>query len=101
VDRIEHRFKAKLWVYQGKGAWHFVTLPREAADEIRFHNPLTRGFMPIACEATVGMTRWKTSVFPDSKSGSYVLAVKADVRKAEKIKAGDAVHVTIVMKSAL
>jgi hypothetical protein len=101
MDKIEHRFKAKLWVYQGKGAWHFVTLPKEAADEIRFHNPLARGFMPIACEATIGKTSWKTSVFPDSKSGSYLLAVKADVRKAEKIKSGDAVPVTIVMKSAL
>lgn len=101
MDRIEHSFKAKLWVYQGKGAWHFVTLPKEAADEIRFHNPLAKGFMPIACNAAIGRTNWKTSVFPDSKSDSYVLAVKADVRKAEKIKAGDAVHVTVVMKSAL
>ena len=57
--------------------------------------------MPIACEATIGKTSWKTSVFPDSKSGSYVLAVKAEVRKAEKIKVGDAVPVTIVVKSAL
>ena len=101
MDRIEHSFKAKIWVYQGKGAWHFVTLPKQAANEIRFHNPLARGFMPIACEATIGKTSWKTSVFPDSKSRSYVLAVKADVRKVEKIKPGDAVRVTIVVKSAL
>lgn len=101
MDRIEHRFKAKLWVYQGKGAWHFVTLPKAAADEIRFHNPLARGFMPIACEVAIGKTSWKTSVFPDSKSGSYLLAVKADVRKAERIKAGDNVSVTVVVKSAL
>lgn len=101
MDRIEHRFKARLWLYQGKGAWHFVTLPRAAADEIRFHNPLARGFMPIACVAAIGKTSWQTSVFPDSKSGSYVLAVKADVRKAEKIQAGDTVNVTVVMKSAL
>jgi uncharacterized protein DUF1905 len=101
MDKIEHSFKTKLWVYTGKGAWHFVTLPKEAADEIRFHNPLARGFMPIACNATIGRTSWKTSVFPDSKSGSYVLAVKAEVRKAEKIKVGDAVPVTIVMKSTL
>jgi hypothetical protein len=98
---LRYAFTTKLWLYQGKGAWHFVTLPKEAADEIRFHNPLARGFMPIACEATIGKTSWKTSVFPDSKSGSYVLAVKADVRKAEGIRAGDAVSVTIVMKSAL
>jgi hypothetical protein len=101
VDRIDHRFRARLWLYQGKGAWHFVTLPKEAADEIRFHNPLARGFMPIACEAAIGKTKWKTSVFPDSKSGSYVLAVKADVRKAEGIKSGDVVRVTLAVKSAL
>lgn len=101
MDRIEHSFKARLWLYQGKGAWHFVTLPKAAADEIRFFNPLAKGFMPVACMATIGRTTWKTSVFPDSKSGSYLLAVKADVRKAEKLRAGDTVKVTVALKPAL
>lgn len=82
-------------MHKGKGAWHFVTLPKTAADEIRFFNFHAKGFMPIAVVATVGNTTWKTSVFPDSKSGSFVLAIKKDVRKAEKLRADAMVEVKL------
>jgi hypothetical protein len=95
MDSFEHRFTAPLWIYSGKGAWHFLTLPAALAQAVKFHAPLARGFMPIAVTARIGATRWKTSVFPDSKSGSYLLAVKADVRKAEGLSAGDQVEVTL------
>jgi hypothetical protein len=101
MGTIEHRFTARLWAYQGKGAWHFVTVPGEAASEIRFHNPLLKGFAPVSCHVTIGRTRWKTALFPDSKSGSYLIAIKAEVRKAEGIAAGDTVHVTLSSRSEL
>jgi Domain of unknown function (DUF1905) len=92
---LSYQFAAPLWVYQGKGAWHFVTLPQTAADEIRFFNSHAKGFMPIAVVATTGKTTWKTSVFPDSKSGSFVLAIKKDVRKAENLREGDMVKLDL------
>jgi hypothetical protein len=92
---LTHTFTAKLWLYNGKGAWHFVTLPQEVAAQIRFFTPNAKGFMPIPVKATIGATTWKTSVFPDSKSGSYLLAVKADVRKREKLAADDVTDVTL------
>ncbi len=79
-------FTTPLWLYAGKGAWHFVTLPKDAADEIRFFNSLAKGFTPLKVTATIGKTTWKTAIFPDSKSGSFVLVVKADVRKERKKK---------------
>lgn len=36
----------------------------------------------------VGDTAWATSIFPDKESGSYLLPLKADVRKAERILEG-------------
>jgi Domain of unknown function (DUF1905) len=98
---MQFTFKAPLWLYSGKGAWHFVTLPKDAADEIRFFNSSAKGFMPIAVEAQLGDAVWKTSVFPDSKSGSYLLAIKAAVRKSENLVANDEVTVTIKVKSDL
>lgn len=89
-------FKTRLWLYSGKGAWHFVTLPQEAAAEIKFFSPQAKGFMPIPVRAKIGDTTWKTSVFPDSKSGSYLLAVKAEVRKKERLAVGDEVVVRLV-----
>ena len=94
-------FTTPMWLYAGKGAWHFVTLPKDAADEIRFFNSLAKGFMPIAVDASMGETTWKTSVFPDAKSGSYLLAIKAAVRKAENLDAGTEVTVSIRVKSDL
>ena len=92
---LSYQFTAPVWVYQGKGAWHFVTLPQTAAAEIRFFNSHAQGFMPIAVIATIGNTTWKTSVFPDSKSGSFVLAIKKGVRKAENLREGDMVKLDL------
>lgn len=94
---LTYTFKAKLWLYSGKGAWHFVTLPEEAGAEIRFFTPEAKGFMPVPVKARIGETTWKTSVFPDKKSGSYLLAVKADVRQREKIAVGDDVDVMVML----
>jgi Domain of unknown function (DUF1905) len=101
MQNLTYRFTAPLWIYQGKGAWHFVTLPKEAADEIRFFNVSAKGFMPISVSATIGATTWKTSVFPDSKSGSYLLAIKAGVRKAERLSNGQSIDVEVKVKSEI
>ena len=98
---LRFEFTSKLWMYNGKGAWHFLTLPQEAADEIRFFNRSAKGFTPIKVAATIGATSWKTAIFPDSKSGSFVLVVKADVRRAEKIQVGEDVTATIHVRSDL
>lgn len=89
------RFKAELWMYPGDAAWHFVTLPPEAAENIRDDGPIRRGFGSVKVEAAIGATKWNTSVFPDSASGSYVLPVKKDVRHAEAIEPGDPVDVEL------
>ncbi len=87
-------FTGTLWRYSGKGAWHFVTLPADVAEAIRFFRP-SKVFTPVAVTAEIGASTWKTSVFPDSKSGSFLLAVKAEVRKAEGIGHGDDVRVSL------
>jgi hypothetical protein len=98
---LRFTFTAKLWMYQGKGAWHFLNLPKEAADEIRFFNATAKGFTPLKVTATIGETTWKTAIFPDSKSGSFVLVIKLAVRKAEDLKAGDTVIATVKVGSDL
>jgi Domain of unknown function (DUF1905) len=40
----------------------------------------------------VGATSWRTSIFPDSKTGAYLLPVKKAVRVAEHLEAGDQVQ---------
>jgi hypothetical protein len=95
MDQLVFTFETELWLYSGKSAWHFVTLPEKVSAEIRFFRPEAKGFMPVPVKATIGGTVWKTSLFPDRKHNSHLLAVKADVRKREKLVAGDVVEVTL------
>ena len=91
-------FKAFVWLYPGMAAWHFVTLPKKTADEIYSLVGLKeRGFGSIPVEVTIGATTWKTSVFPDKKSASYVLPLKKEVRNKELIKEGDGVKVSLAI----
>lgn len=87
-------FTAPLWLWNGKGAWHFVTLPVDDSQIIKMAVP-RRGWGSVRVKARIGETSWATSIFPDSKSGAYLLPVKADVRKTEGIAPGDAVEVTL------
>lgn len=91
-------FRAKLWLYTGaEAAWHFVTLPTDAASQVRFQDasPARRGFGSVRVQVKIGNSVWKTSVFPDKKSGSYILPIKSDVRKRESIAEGDTLSVTL------
>lgn len=87
-------FTAPLWLWNGKGAWHFVTLPVDDSQIIRMAVP-RRGWGSVRVKARIGETSWATSIFPDSKSGAYLLPVKADVRKAVGLTPGDAVGITL------
>ncbi len=96
-----YNFKAKIWVYSGKSAWFFVTLPRDVSDEIKFFAGGSKrpGWGSVRVTAKIGKTEWKTSIFPDAKRGAYLLPVKSAVRKAEKIAEDDQVSVTICVHS--
>lgn len=93
-------FTGKCWVWHGKqGAWHFLTLPVDKSEEIKFFDEnmheKRRGWGAVRVVVTIASTSWETSIFPHSAAGAYILPVKADVRKKEKIAAGDAVTVEL------
>lgn len=89
----QYTIRSKVWLYSGEGgAWHFVNTDKKLADELRkTYQSHRRGFGSIPVMATIGKTSWKTSIFPESRSGTYVLPLKAKVRQAEEIQSGDAV----------
>jgi hypothetical protein len=89
-------FTADLWRYAGRAAWYFVTLPHDVADDIdEITLDTRRGFGSVRVEATVGSTTWRTSIFPDTKSESFVLPVKQAVRLAEGL--GDGSPVVVIL----
>jgi hypothetical protein len=90
-------FTATVWRYDGSAAWYFLTLPLELADEIRSRvEPV--GFGSVRVRARIGATAWSTSVFPDKHSGSFVLPVKAAVRRAEDLDDGSPAYVHLAVE---
>ncbi|TXI99795.1 MAG: DUF1905 domain-containing protein, partial [Neisseriales bacterium] len=46
---------------------------------------------------TIGVSQWETSVFPDKKSGSYLLPLKKSVREANLLEDGSSITIKLVM----
>lgn len=90
-----YRFTAELWLYSGEAPWHFLTVPPDLADEVSaVYDEEKRGFGSLPVEVTVGAITWRTSIFPDAASASYLLPVKKSVRTAEQLVDGDEVDVS-------
>lgn len=91
-------FRNQLWCHPGPAAWFFITLTPVAAMAIRrllAGYPRRPGFGSVRVIATIGEITWPTSVFPDRVSGSYVLPVKAVVRRKANLSAGQLLNVRL------
>lgn len=89
-------FTARLWRHSGDAAWHFVTLPKPTAQQIRaLAQGLHNAFGSLRVIATIGGTTWRTSVFADTKASSFLLPVKAEVRRREHVGHDDVVDVML------
>lgn len=102
-----HTVTAKLWIWstdKAPASWHFLTIEGEAAEAIhalalmrRLELGRKRGWGAMKVSAQIGDTGWETSIFPEKDEGGWLLPVKAAVRKAEGLAAGDAVRVTVTV----
>ncbi len=92
----EYSFTAEIWLYPGKAAWHFASVPTAESAQIKtLFGGLSKGWGSIPVNATIGKASWRTSIFPDSKSGQYLLPLKAAVRKQAQVKAGDSISIIL------
>lgn len=90
-----------IWLYSGETAnWHFFTVPKKESAEIKVaYKGLMKGWGSLPVEVTIGKTTWATSIFPDSKSGTYILPVKALIRRKESLFEGDTCIIQFNIKS--
>jgi hypothetical protein len=71
-----------------------VYIDKELSEKIRkIARPHIYGSGFVRIEARIGKTIWKTALFPHTKEGVYLIAVKAVVRKKENIFAGDIIKI--------
>jgi len=87
--------EAEVWTWRlpnHSGTWHFLTVDGQTSAEIRYAAlGRTGGFGSIKVSATIGSTRWRTSIFPHRESGGFILPIKAEVRRNEGIVPGSVV----------
>ena len=91
--------KAKVWRWKEDAGWHFATVPKVQSAQIRSKaTGAKRGWGSVPVRIKVGDTEWETSLFPQGKTGTYLFAIKASVRKAERIEEGDVVRAEVVLR---
>jgi hypothetical protein len=103
TERITHTGPLWCWTTPAApAAWFFITLDGAAGAALaattvmrRLEGLGPRGFGSVKVESQIGDSCWTTSAFPAKDVGGYMLPVKAAVRKAARIVAGDMVTVQL------
>lgn len=94
-----YSFKATIWLYPGETAnWHFVTVPKALAAEIKaLYGTRAKGFGSLPVSVTIHEVTWCTSIFPDRRSGTYLLPIKAKVRRQADLYLDDEVDIALTL----
>lgn len=93
---IRYDFKAVPWRYEGTAGWVFVSLPAELSVEIReLLKEEEQGWGRLSATAKIGGTEWQTAIWFDTKKGTYLLPLKAEIRKKEQVAPGSELSVVL------
>jgi hypothetical protein len=90
-------FAGEVWFWKGPAPWFFITIPESQSKELQeIMREVTYGWGMIPVEARIGKTTWTTSLWP--KDGSYILPIKASVRRAERIEEGQVISASLSIR---
>ncbi len=91
-NEIKYEFSAKTWL----NTWLFVSLPKAMASEIRENLQWQEeGWGRMKARAKIGESEWETAIWFDTKHDTYILPLKAEIKKKEKIGVEQDVNVAI------
>lgn len=89
---VQFRFEATVLYWRGPSPFFFAPVPAHPAGEIRRLSKLvTYGWGMIPVTARIGDIAFDTSLFP--KDETYLLPLKAAVRRKGDITAGDSIWI--------
>lgn len=96
TNGIKYEFKAKPWQYAGKGGWFFISFPSNLAKEIRDNLKWQeQGWGRMKATAKIGSSEWETAIWFDTKMNTYLLPLKAMIRKKENIVVDKEINTTV------
>ena len=96
---INYEFSSSDYYYSSSPqmtGWTMVSLPKNLSSAIReAFKSLEEGWGRLKVTAKIGQTEWQTAIWFDTKQDTYLLPLKAVVRKKEKITEESMVTVNI------
>lgn len=92
TNGIKYEFRSVPWLSE----WVFVSMPQGMAREIRDNlRCLEEGWGRMKVTAKVGDTEWRTAIWFDTKAGTCLMPIKAEIRKKERVEPGKEIAITI------
>jgi hypothetical protein len=96
---IKYEFTAKVYNHSTSAdmsGWTMVSLPKEISTEIRNNfKQLEQGWGRMKVTAKIGESEWQTAIWFDTKQDTYLLPLKAVIRKKENVALDNDVDVAI------
>lgn len=94
--KIKYEFSTSLWKHSSPGAWHFVSLPKNISKEIRENlRWQEEGWGRMKALSKIGHFEWETAIWFDTKMDTYLLPIKAEVRKKSNLEINKKIDIEI------
>jgi hypothetical protein len=91
-SKIKYNFSAKVW----HNTWYFISLPEAISSEIRAHLKWQEeGWGRLKVTAKIGNSQWETAIWFDTNRKTYLLPIKAEIRRKEKIESEEEVEIVV------
>lgn len=96
TNQIKYSFSAKIWQYDGPNGWYFVSLPQNISKEIRENlRWQEEGWGRLKASAKIETVEWETAIWYATKRNTYILPLKADIRKKCKLEKDQIIEVSV------
>ena len=93
---IKFRFTAKPWKFVGPNSWTFISVPTKISKEIRDNlKSEEQGWGRLKATVKIRKTEWKTAIWFDTKHNTYLLPLKAEIRRKENLEIDKKLTATI------
>lgn len=88
--KIKYEYVANMWQHQSPGGWYFVSLPKSLSKEIRENLKWQEeGWGRMKVAAQIKDLTWETAIWFDTKMDTYILPIKAEIRKKKSLKVNE------------
>lgn len=96
--KIKYNFTGTVWQHSPNGGWVFVSLPKTISKEIRENLQWQEeGWGRMKVLASTKNIEWQTAIWFDTKSETYLLPLKAEIRKKAFIQLDDTLDIQILV----